>query len=166
MTGEPTTTWVDKCELSELIAVLSAAVDRRDRDAIITCYAADSYDDHGTFKGSGRQFAEWICAPSNPGAQMTMHHMLGQSVFDVEDDEAWGETYFVMHAVLGGQTVSAFGRYVDYFRRVDGRWKVVYRRVVPDATLPGDDASKYWSSGSDSTDPRYDRLKGPPHSQS
>ena len=43
-------------------------------------------------KGSGQEFAELICAPSNPGAQMTMHHMLGQSVFDVQSDEAWGET--------------------------------------------------------------------------
>ena len=156
------TTWVDKCELAELIAVLSAAVDRRDRKAIVDCYAADSYDDHGSFKGSGHEFAEFICAPSNPGAQMTMHHTLGQSVFDVQSDEAWGETYFIMHAVIGGQTVSAFGRYVDYFRRIDGTWKIVYRRVIADATFPGDDGSKYWTSNSDRTDPRYDRLTAPP----
>lgn len=51
---------------------------------------------------------------------MTLHHMLGQSVFDVQSDEAWGETHVIMHAVIGGKTVSAFGRYVDYFRA--DRW--------------------------------------------
>ena len=31
--------WLDKLELTELLAVLSAAVDRGDRAAIIDCYA-------------------------------------------------------------------------------------------------------------------------------
>jgi hypothetical protein len=117
--------WLDKLALTELVSILSAAVDRGDRDTIIDCYAGESYDDHGVFKGSGREFAEMICAPAPLGRQMTMHQLLGQSVFDVAGDEAWGETFFVMHAVIEGQTASGFGRYVDYFRRVDGAWKLV-----------------------------------------
>jgi SnoaL-like domain len=101
--------WLDKLALIELLAVLSAAVDRGDREAIIGCYAEESYDDHGAFKGSGREFAEMICAPSGPGHQMTMHHQLGQSVLDVEGDDAWGETFFVMHAVLDGRAGRTMG---------------------------------------------------------
>jgi hypothetical protein len=157
--GQDLRAWVDKCALTELLAILSAAVDRADRDAIIDCYAERSYDDHGAFKGSGREFAEMICAP---GQQMTMHHLLGQSVFDVDGDEAWGETFFVMHAVVGDRTVRGFGRYVDYFRRIDAQWKMVYRRVVPDATMTGDDPASYWGSRRDPSDPRYDRLTWPP----
>lgn len=152
---------VDKCALAELLAILSAAVDRGDRDTIIDCYSDESYDDHGSLKGSGREFAEMICAPSGSAAKMTMHHMLGQSVFDIDGDQAWGETFFVMHTIIGGQAASAFGRYVDYFRRINAQWKLVYRRVVPDATLPGDDA-KYWTPSRDKSDPRYDRLTTPP----
>ena len=126
----------DKLALTELVAVLSAAVDRADREGIVACYAEDSYDDHGVFKGSGREFAEMICAPSSRSGQMTMHHLLGQSVFDVEGDQAWGETFFVMHAVVGGETACGFGCYIDYFRRIDGAWRIGYRRVVPDATIP------------------------------
>lgn len=153
--------WLDKLALAELLAVLSAAVDRGDRDAIIGCYAEESYDDHGAFKGSGRGFAEMICAPSGPGRQMTMHHLLGQSVFDIDGDDAWGETFFVMNAVISGRTMASFGRYIDYFRRSDGGWKLAYRRVVPDATLPGDDAD-YWKPSRDRSDPRYDKLTKPP----
>ncbi len=163
-TGDQVQEWLDKLALTELLAVLSAAVDRGDREAVIACYAAESYDDHGAFKGSGREFAEMICAPSGRAHQMTMHHVLGQSVFDVEGDDAWGETFFVMHAVLeggAGRTMVSFGRYIDYFLRVDAKWKLAYRRVVPDATLPGDDA-RYWTSTRDRSDPRYDRLTSPP----
>jgi hypothetical protein len=160
-TGDHMQMWLDKLALTELLAVLSAAVDRGDRDAIIGCYAEEAYDDHGAFKGSGREFAEMICAPSGPGHQMTMHHLLGQSVFDIDADDAWGETFFVMHAVTSGRTMASFGRYIDYFRRIDGTWRLAYRRVVPDATLPGDDAD-YWAPGRDRSDPRYDKLTKPP----
>jgi hypothetical protein len=153
--------WLDKLALAELLAVLSAAVDRGDRDAIVGCYAEKSYDDHGAFKGSGREFAEMICAPAGLGSRMTMHHLLGQSVFDIDGDDAWGETFFVMHAVISGRTMASFGRYIDYFRRADGGWKLAYRRVVPDATLPGDGAD-YWKPSRDRSDPRYDKLTKPP----
>src|SRR5271166_4442939 len=135
--------WIDKCALTELVAKLSAAVDRADKDAIIDCYATDSYDDHGVFKGSGREFAEMICAPASRAGQLTMHHLLGQSVFDVDGDRAWGETFFVMHTLIGGDIAVGYGRYIDYFRRTDTAWKVAYRRVVPDVTIPGDDVSQY-----------------------
>ena len=52
--------WLDKSELSELLAELSSAVDRADHDRIAACYTEDSYDDHGTFKGTGREFAAFI----------------------------------------------------------------------------------------------------------
>jgi SnoaL-like domain len=103
-----------------------------------------------------------ICAPAPLGQHMTMHHLLGQSVFDIAGDEAWGETFFVMQAVIEGQTASGFGRYVDYFQRIQGAWKLVYRRVVPDATIPGDDLTMYWQSHCGGADPCYDRLTAPP----
>ena len=154
--------WLDKSALTELVAKLSAAVDRADREAIVDCYAPQSYDDHGTFKGSGPEFAEMICAPAGRANELTMHRLLGQSVFDVEGDEAWGETFFVMHALIDGHIATGYGRYIDYFRRTDNEWEIAYRRVVPDATIPGDDVSQYWRPRRDRTDPRYDRLTAPP----
>jgi ketosteroid isomerase-like protein len=148
--------WADKLELAELLAVLSSAVDRGDGDRIARCYAEQSFDDHGAFKGSGRAFADFVCGP---GAMATMHHQLGQSVFDVQGDEAWGETFFTFHGAYGSTPVSGYGRYVDYFRRIDGAWKVVYRRVVPDA-VP-DDLAAYCRSRRDRDDPSYDRLRWP-----
>jgi hypothetical protein len=149
---------VDKQELTELLAVLSSAVDRADRDRIASCYTEDSFDDHGTFKGTGRQFADMVCGP---GPMRSMHHLLGQSVFEVDGDDAWGETFYVFHGTAGPALVTGHGRYVDYFRRVDGTWKLAYRRVVPDAVPAGDDADTYWRPTRDRDDPSYDRRRSP-----
>jgi hypothetical protein len=157
-TGAAVRIWADKAELAELLAVLSSAVDRADRERIAACYADDSYDDHGTFKGTGRQFADFI---GDSGAMSAMHHLLGQSIFDVQGDEAWGETFYVFHGVAGPAQVVGHGRYVDYFRRMDRRWKLVYRRVVPDAVPEGDDARSYWEPRRGGDDPSYDRRRAP-----
>jgi SnoaL-like domain len=151
--------WSDKFELAELLAVLSSAVDRADRERIAACYAEDSFDDHGTFKGTGQQFAEFV---SRPGPMSTMHHLLGQSVFEVEGDEARGETFYLFHGTVGTHVVAGHGRYLDHFRRIDGAWKLAYRRVVPDAVPAGDDPDAYWRASRDREDPSYDRLRRPP----
>jgi hypothetical protein len=150
--------WTDKLALAELVAVLSSAVDRADRERIASCYAEDSYDDHGTFKGSGKEFADFVC---RPGPMSTMHHLLGQSVFDVRGDEAWGETFYIFHGAAGAAQVSGYGRYVDYFRRAGGTWKLVYRRVVPDAVPAGDDPAAYTQSHRERSDASYDRRRSP-----
>jgi SnoaL-like domain len=158
-------TWIDKNELAELVAVLSSAVDRGDRERIASCYAEESYDDHGAFKGSGREFAAYICAPSpSRDGDSQLHHLLGQSIFDIDGDEAWGETFFIFHLAAGGQLLPGFGRYIDYFQRIGSRWQVKYRRVVPDwvgsvgATISPSMAS-YVRGARDRTDPLYDRRR-------
>ncbi|HVC69292.1 MAG TPA: nuclear transport factor 2 family protein [Acidimicrobiales bacterium] len=150
--------WLDKLDLAELVAMLSSAVDRGDGERIVSCYADESFDDHGAFKGSGRAFAEFVCGP---GSMTRMHHLLGQSVFDVQGEEAWGETFFVFHGAAGTSAMSGCGRYVDYFRKINGSWKLVYRRVVPDEIPAGDDMTAYWQARHDRSDPTYDRQRRP-----
>ena len=72
-----------------------------------------------------------------------------------------GETFFVFHGAVGTSGVAGCGRYVDYFRKVDGSWKLVYRRVVPDVVPVGDDGRAYWQASRDRGDPSYDRRRGP-----
>jgi SnoaL-like domain len=152
------TDWSDKLALAELVAVLSSAVDRADPERIASCYTEDSFDDHGTFKGTGAEFAAFV---SRPGPMRTMHHLIGQSVFDVVGDEAWGETFYVFHGGMGAGVATGHGRYVDYFRRIDGSWKLAYRRVVPDAVPQGDDGASYWPATRDRDDPSYDKKRRP-----
>ena len=155
-------------ELTDLLATLSRGIDRGDVDAITACYTDDSFDDHGGFKGTGGEFAKYICA--NDGLSATarnMLHALAQSLFEVDGHEAWGETAFTftMTRADGGLFFSA-GRYVDYFKRVDGRWLLHYRRVVTDWAGDVDGtpyASREWvpSTRGDRLDPVYDHKRSP-----
>ncbi|TNC18717.1 nuclear transport factor 2 family protein [Amycolatopsis alkalitolerans] len=159
----------DRLELSDLLARLSRAVDRADRAGIIACYAEESYDDHGAgFKGSGREFADYICggSPTSAQALFLLHH-LGQQLFDIEGDEAFGETAYMMDMKTGdGKFVHACGRYLDYFQRIDGRWRVKYRRVVSEWTgaIDADEfprSDTQLRSARDRSDPLYDRKRWP-----
>lgn len=159
--------WLDKSQLAELVARLSSAVDRADEERIAGCYAEESFDDHGGFKGSGREFAAYVCTPSAArDADAQLHHLIGQSVFDVEGVEAWGETFFIFHLSGGDQLRPGIGRYIDYFQRIEGEWKLKYRRVVPDwigaveATI-SPAMSSYVRGSRDCTDPVYDRRRWP-----
>ena len=157
--------WIEKTRLTELVAVLSSAIDRGDKELIASCYAEESYDDHGGFKGSGREFAEYICTPSpSRDADMMLHHLIGQSLFHVDGDEAWGETFFIFHMSHGDLLLPGVGRYIDYFVRAGAEWKVKYRRVVPDwvgsvtATI-SPSMETYVRVARDHTDPVYDRRR-------
>lgn len=158
-------TWLDKNRLAELVAMLSSAIDRGDQERIASCYADESYDDHGGFKGSGREFAAYVCTPSEArDADSSLHHLIGQSLFEVDGDESWGETFFIFHLSGGHQLRPGFGRYIDYFQRIEGEWKVKYRRVVPDwvgaveaTTSPTLTGYVRPSRGPD--DPVYDRRR-------
>ncbi len=152
--------WMDKNELSELVSMVASAVDRADRERIVSCYAEDSFDDHGSFKGTGREFADYIC-----GSRLFsfMHHLIGQSVFELHDDgrQAWGETYWTFQGGVGSVVVNGCGRYIDYFVKENGSWKLKYRRVVPDQSPAGDDPTAYWTASRDGQDPSYDHRTGP-----
>jgi SnoaL-like domain len=126
----------DKLELSELVARVSRGVDRADLDMIVSCYTDDSVDHHGAFTGTGREFAEYICRRSPISSQARfLHHSLAQSIFTVDGDRAFGETYFDFHMQTEpGTLFQGTGRYVDEFARRDGVWLLKERRVVTEWT--------------------------------
>jgi hypothetical protein len=153
----------DRLELSDLLARLSRGIDRADHEMIVSCYAEDSFDDHGGFKGTGREFADYICGGSPlSGTAKFVLHCLGQQLFDIRGDEAFGETAYMMDMMpADGGLVHSCGRYVDYFQRIDGCWVIKYRRVIPEWTGKVDrseypPATDRVRSARDRTDPVYD----------
>jgi len=156
----------DRLELSDLLARLARGIDRSDRDLIAACYAEDSFDDHGAFKGTGQEFADYICggSPISRDARFLLH-CLGQQLFDIRGDEAFGETAYMMDMGTGdGRLVHSCGRYIDYFQRIDGRWLVKYRRVITESTsqLEGKEfpfPAKALRSARGLDDPVYDERR-------
>ncbi|MGI5519101.1 nuclear transport factor 2 family protein [Streptomyces sp. CA-106131] len=160
-------TLADKLALTELVARLEQAVDRKDREEILACYSQKSFDDHGRWRGSGEEFAEFIC--NNPGfttASKFIYHLMGQSIFEIEGDEAYGESYFAYWMQTSEDRLyQSIGRYLDYFERADDGWRITYRRVVMewDGTLVAENAvpGGHFRGTRDKTDPLYKRLKWP-----
>jgi SnoaL-like domain len=159
----------DKLELGELVARIARAVDRKDREGILACYAEKSFDDHGRFRGGRDEFAEFIC--NNPGftsASAFIFHLMGQSLFDVTGDEAHGETYFAYWMQTAPDRLyQSIGRYLDYFERADDEWKLVYRRVVMewDGSVAAENAvpGGHFRGTRDKSDPLYTPLTWPEH---
>jgi hypothetical protein len=158
---------LDKQELTEVVARLERAVDRKDREGILACYSERSFDDHGRFRGTREEFAEFIC--NNPGfttASPFIYHLMGQSLWDVEGDEAFGESYFAYWMQTSETALyQSIGRYLDFCERADDGWRITYRRVVMewDGTVPATNAvpGGHFRGTRDETDPLYKRLKWP-----
>jgi hypothetical protein len=66
-------------------------------------------------------------------------HFLGQSTYDIGDDEATGEVYCLAHHLTadqhGGTSYVMHMRYLDTYRRDDaGEWKIAERTAYVDWT--------------------------------
>jgi len=148
----------DERELNALLVRYCRAVDRCDEALLRTCYHPDSFDDHGTFKGSGWEFAAYI-VKAHRERRLTQH-AVSNVTLDVRGEVAFGESYTEMRTTAeDGQLVYGFGRYIDRFERRDGEWKIAHRRVTVEgvAGASGFDPSDFVRASRDRSDPSYER---------
>jgi hypothetical protein len=127
---------LDHHEIAQTLKEYCHGCDRGDEALMASVYLEDSFDDHGTFKAPGKQFAklmmERILATTD-----SLFHMLGQSLIRVDGDAAGAETYFFAVSrskrADGAEMCNQLGgRFVDKLRREDGRWLIKHRVVVRD----------------------------------
>ena len=125
---------LDHHEIRTVLSEYCLGCDRLDQVRMAGVYLDDSWDDHGALKMSGPALTEVVTSSLLNRWNMCMHH-LGQSLIRVEGDEAGADTYFI--AVLrrtaeDGQEVldQMGGRFVDRFKRHNGKWKISHRICV------------------------------------
>jgi hypothetical protein len=147
-------------EITDVIKRLARGTDRLDEQAMASCYHPDGFDDHNSFRGSGTEFARWVCEVL-PHFESTMH-FIGPPAIRLEGDPrsvAHCDTYCVAHHV-GQDTDMVLGlRYVDRFELRDGAWLIAKRVCAFDwtYTIPFDPASKF-TFAEDFTVGRRDRT--------
>jgi ketosteroid isomerase-like protein len=159
---------LSKDEIREVLARLARGTDRRDAALIRSCYHADAVDDHGAFRGSPDEFAEWV--PKALAIFESTMHVLGNISIELDGDTARVESYCTAHHVFpahdpGGARDVVMGlRYVDRFeRRRDGRWLIANRLCVYDycVGVPAGDAwpldPPFVRGRPDRSDPSYGR---------
>lgn len=119
--------------IRELVLLYSRGVDRKDTALLRTLYAEDATDDHGShFNGSADGYIEFLerSLPAlHAGGHFVCNHLIS-----VDGDTAEGEVYALTYHIFPdgkGGTVQDVGgvRYVDRYRRQDGRWLFASRIV-------------------------------------
>lgn len=132
-----------KQEIYELSCRYMRGLDRLDLDLLGSVFHADARVNYGFFKGHARDFVGFAHRALEDYPET--HHMLGQALIEVDDDQATGEVYFqAFHRVVQGEKeldLFISGRYVDRYRRDDGVWKIAFRSEVNDwsRTVPAAD---------------------------
>src|SRR5713226_9201532 len=90
---------LDKQRIRDLFTRIARGSDRVDGEMLLSGHTEASVDEHGPFKGTGREFA---ARPERYSASNVLtHHQLGQSSIDLQGDVAYCETYFIAHQVIG-----------------------------------------------------------------
>lgn len=131
---------IDHHEIRQLLALYCHACDRGDRELMASVYSGpDSFDDHGLVKAPGPKYATRMTANILERTE-AVWHVLGQSLIQVNGDEAAAETFFLgfmrLRPVDGMSRLNQLaGRFVDQLRRIDGRWKIHHRVCVRDTSI-------------------------------
>jgi hypothetical protein len=130
---------LDHHEIGRTLAEYCQGADRVDEAAMRGVYVEDSWDDHGLVKAPGPEFARVMSSMISETSEI-MYHLLGQSLINIQGDEAGAETYFFAvsrEAGDGGTPICNFlgGRFADKLVREGEGWKIKHRVVVRDWTL-------------------------------
>lgn len=135
---------LDKQDIYELSCQYMRALDRLDEALLVSVFFEDAWCDYGFTEGSPVEFSHYaITALTTHAANQ---HMVGNCLFDVDGDEAFGEVYFqAYHKIMGKdgyEDVIIAGRYLDRYEKREGVWKFAYRseRVDWSRTQPTQDS--------------------------
>ena len=135
---------VAKNEIEEVLFRYARGVDRRDWDAVRSCFHGDAIDQHGEFSGTPPQFIEWV-TKRHANVPFSLHFLGNCLVEFIDDGKAAVETYFIAMqrrekpstAARGGKEgtdYEVFGRYCDLFEKRQDVWRIASRKVVYDST--------------------------------
>jgi hypothetical protein len=130
-------------EITDVIKRLARGTDRLDDAAMASCYHPDGFDDHNSFRGSGTEFAAWVCQVL-PHFDATMH-FIGPPAIRIDGDTAQCDTYCEAHHVAADSDMILGLRYVDRFERREGQWLIAKRVCAFDwtYTVPFDPQKRF-----------------------
>ena len=131
-------------EIKDVIKRLARGTDRLDEELMASCYHADGFDDHNSFRGNGREFAKWV-REVLPHFKAT-HHFIADPYIRLDGDVAQVDTYCIAHHPGDDTDLILALRYVDRFEKRDGPWLIAKRVCAfdwtytvpydPEATFP------------------------------
>ncbi|OLT16190.1 hypothetical protein BJF78_14870 [Pseudonocardia sp. CNS-139] len=128
----------DRQAIHDCLMTYSRAVDRLDRELLLSVYHPDAIDDHGVFVGGPEEFADWAFA-MHRATHLSHQHCVLNHTCELDGDVAHTETYYLFVGMNRAGTPLAMsgGRYLDRLEKRAGRWAIAVRVCVRDwAPLP------------------------------
>jgi hypothetical protein len=125
--------------IRDLVARYNANGDTGRFDQVIELFAPDAVMelDDATYTGLDEIRTIFTGARDRArggGAPIYLRHMTATHQIDVADEStAAGRCYYMVLTAVG---VDHWGRYIDQYRTVDGRWRFARRRVTVDGRSP------------------------------
>jgi len=130
-------TVADHLEIQQVLYRYCRGVDRGDAALIASVYHPDGIDEHGPWKGLGRDFVPVVVKHMDALGVIGQHHITNVLI-EVRGNEADVESYYIAYhpeiTADGPGHALTCGRYLDRFEKRDGRWAIAHRRVVLDVT--------------------------------
>lgn len=123
-----------KQALHDLNTTYCRAIDRMDRELLISLWHDNAVVEYGSFKGSGKEFTSHAARPDD-GKERTFTS-ISNEYFEVNGEEARGEIYVITVSTLldGNEKTDQLigGRYLDSYKRIGDIWKIARRTFVFD----------------------------------
>lgn len=129
-------TLIAKEAIRELVLLYSRGVDRKDGALLRTLYTRDATDTHGdTFDGAAEDYVQFL-ERAFPYMRYSGHHVCNHLVC-VDGDEGEGEVCAIAYHIIpdgkdGWIEDLMCARYIDRYRKEDGRWRFAKRVVTYD----------------------------------
>ena len=122
--------------IKEVAKRYSQGVDRLDEEKLKSAYWPDATDEHGSFVGSGHQFAEY-CMTGHLKWRSTSHCIFNHSLeLNPNGLKANGEVYNVSYLFQKDANVldTWHGRYLDQYEKRENEWRIIHRVCVHEGT--------------------------------
>jgi SnoaL-like domain len=152
---------LDKVEsraaISEVLFRYARANDRADEAMMRDCFWPESTHKHGRFDGLSADFVGFASRIVT-ALKFAAHHISNVSI-EQNADRAFSECHYFAHhrrtIANSAQEEDAFfeGRYLDFFERRNGVWKIIRRRGQSDYTstaIPANVPFANWAAGTHS----------------
>ena len=126
---------IDKDAIRDCIFRYCRGIDRADEALLRSSYWPDGTDHHGPYQGNAMGFVDWAMKTLPYVARGI--HQVHNILIEFKDGGAAVESYFsAFQRQLGAkrqmQQWDMKGRYLDWFVKRDGEWRVLNRTVVFD----------------------------------
>lgn len=124
---------LDRQAILDCLHTYCRAIDRLDRDLLLTVYHEDATEDHGIWVGDREYFADQALA-YHEANQYSTQHIITNHTCELKGDVAHTETYWQFAGMNkeGAPLSLSGGRYIDRFEKRSGKWAIAARLCLSD----------------------------------